>query len=112
MFQHIVMMQFNDRADDHFFKTVDEYVVRVKNECEGLLLYHFGENVASRSQGYTHVTNSLFLDSEAHDVYQVSPAHVAMKTFMGKYIERLVVYDGVVPNLEGFASAAPPAAGL
>ncbi len=105
MFQHIVMMQFSDRADDHFFRVVDEYVVRMKNECEGLLLYHFGENVAERSQGYTHATSSLFVDSAAHDVYQVSPAHVAMKTFMADYIERVVVYDGVVPELEGVASA-------
>ena len=98
MFQHIVMMQFNDRIDDHFFRTVDEYVLRVKNECEGVLLYHFGENIADRSQGYTHVTTSSFIDSAAHDVYQVSPAHVAMKTFMADYIERVVVYDGTVPG--------------
>lgn len=96
MFQHIVMMQLSDRVDEHFFHKVQQYVLRVRNECDGVLLYHFGENVAERSQGYAYVTSSAFTDSEAHDRYQVSPAHVAMKAFMADYIERVVVYDGVI----------------
>lgn len=96
MFQHLVMMKLNDRVDAHFFSRVQQYVQRVKNECDGVLLYHFGENISDRSQGFTHATSSAFIDSEAHDRYQVSPAHVAMKAFMTEYIEQVVVYDGVV----------------
>ncbi|ARP77665.1 MULTISPECIES: Dabb family protein [Bordetella] len=99
MFLHVVMMEFDDRIDAGFFRTVDEYVARMKRECDGLLLYHFGENVAARSQGYTHATSSAFVDSAAHDAYQVCPAHVAMKAFMGPRIKRVVVYDGEVPAI-------------
>lgn len=100
MFLHIVMMEFDDRVDAEFFRTVNEYVARMKEECDGLLLYHFGENVAARSQGYTHATSSAFIDSAAHDVYQVCPAHVAMKEYMGPYIKRVVVYDGETPAIQ------------
>ena len=112
MYQHIVLMQFNNRVDGHFFRTVDEYVLRVKNECEGVLLYHFGENIADRSQGYTHATSSSFIDSATHDAYQVSPAHMAMKAFMTGYIERVVVYDGPVPEFEHLATAVPQPSAL
>lgn len=99
MFLHIVMMRFSDQIDDGFFLTVNEHAERVKKECEGLLMYHFGQNIADRANGYTHVTSSAFVSPEAHDAYQISPAHVAMKTFMSNYIEGVVVYDGVVPNI-------------
>ncbi|CCJ48601.1 Dabb family protein [Bordetella parapertussis] len=99
MFLHVVMMEFDDGIDAGFFRTVDEYVARMKRECDGLLFYHFGENVAARSQGYTHATSSAFVDAAAHDAYQVCPAHVAMKAFMGPRIKRVVVYDGEVPAI-------------
>ncbi len=98
MFLHIVLMQFSDKADVHFFQQVARHAEEVKQECGGLLMYHFGENSAERSQGYTHATSSAFVDAQAHDVYQTSPSHTAMKQFMGSYIERIVVYDGVLPS--------------
>lgn len=97
MFLHIVLMQFSDKADAAFFQQVAHHAEQVKRECDGLLMYHFGENIAERAQGYTHATSSAFVDAQAHDVYQTSPAHTAMKQFMGPYIERIVVYDGALP---------------
>jgi hypothetical protein len=99
MFLHVVMMQFSHRVDEKFFDHVAELANRVRYECDGILMYHFGENFADRSQGYTHATSAAFASADAHDVYQVSPAHTAMKGFMGPYIERIVVYDGVIPYL-------------
>src|SRR5690554_4947688 len=101
MFLHIVMMSLDDRVDPQFFEQVQSYADRVIAECEGLLLFHFGENVADRAAGYTHVTSSAFVDAAAHDAYQVSPAHTAMKAFMGPHIKDIVVYDGTVPGFPG-----------
>jgi len=98
MFLHIVMLKFNGRADERFFQQVTEHAKRVQRECEGILMYHFGENIAERSQGYTHATSAAFVDAAAHDAYQISPSHTAMKAFMGDYIEQIAVYDGVVPH--------------
>src|SRR3546814_17705621 len=47
----------------------------MKAECDGLLMYHFGENKAERDGGYNYVTSSEFVDAAAHDAYQISLAH-------------------------------------
>lgn len=98
MFLHIVIMQFSDKADEQFFQQVARHAEDVRRECDGVLMYHFGENVAERSHGYTHATSAAFVDAHAHDVYQTSLSHMAMKQFMTPYIERIVVYDGVLPS--------------
>ncbi|MBO9680451.1 MAG: Dabb family protein [Acidovorax sp.] len=94
MYMHIVMLEFTPGADPAFLQQVQAYAVRVRQECEGVRLYHFGPNEAARAQGYTHAVVSLFDDSATHDAYQISPAHVAMKTYMGPCIRRLAVFDG------------------
>ncbi len=98
MFLHIVLMQLSDQIDEHFFTKVAGYAERIRNECDGVIMYHFGENIADRAMGYNYVTSSAFTDSAAHDAYQISPAHVEMKTFMADYIEQIIVYDGVTPK--------------
>ncbi|MNE98127.1 Stress responsive A/B Barrel Domain protein [compost metagenome] len=62
-------------------------------------VYHFGANEAARSQGYAHAVVSAFESAQAHDDYQVSPAHVEMKSYMGAFIQRMVVFDGAAPLL-------------
>jgi hypothetical protein len=100
LFLHVVMMQFDDRVDARFHEQVKAYAERVRRECEGIVLYHYGENSADRSRGYTHATSALFTHEGAHDVYQSSPAHVAMKQFMMEHIQRIAVHDTVVPASE------------
>lgn len=95
---HIVLMQLSDQIDDHFFAKVADYAERIRNECNGVVMYHFGENIADRAMGYNYVTSSAFTDSATHDAYQISPAHVGMKTFMAEYIEKIIVFDGVMPT--------------
>lgn len=97
MYMHIVMMEFIPDAGPEFFRQVEAYAVRIRQECADVSLYHFGTNEAARADGYTHALVSAFKDSPAHDIYQISPAHMEMKTFMGPYIQRLVVFDGAAP---------------
>jgi hypothetical protein len=97
MYLHLVMMEFSPDAGPAFFRAVEAHAVRIRQECADVLVYHFGANEAARSDGYTHAVVSVFKDSSAHDTYQVSPAHVDMKTYMGPYIQRLVVFDGAAP---------------
>jgi quinol monooxygenase YgiN len=101
MFMHIVLLKFNERADAEFHRKVQAFGERIRSECEDVLLFHVGENAADRSLGHTHAVISAFKSSEAHDRYQVSPAHVAMKAYLGPYTDQLVVYDGVVPRIQG-----------
>lgn len=98
MFLHIVLMRLSAQIDDHFFSKVAGYAEQIRNECDGVIMYHFGENMADRAMGYNYVTSSAFTDSAAHDAYQISAAHVAMKNFMADYIEKIIVYDGVMPK--------------
>ena len=100
MFMHIVLLKFNERADAEFHREVQAFGERIRRECEDVLLFHVGENVADRSRGHTHAVISTFKSSDAHDRYQVSPAHVAMKSYLGPYTDQLVVYDGTVPSLQ------------
>lgn len=97
LYMHIVMMELIPDAGPEFFRQVEAYSVRIRQECVGVKIYHFGVNEADRASGYTHALVSAFEDSPAHDTYQVSPAHVEMKTYMGPYIQRLAVFDGSTP---------------
>ncbi|MHA3904905.1 Dabb family protein [Castellaniella sp. WN] len=97
-FLHVVMMRFEEDVDERFHRQVEEHAQRVRRECAGVLMYHYGANVADRSQGYTHATSALFVDAAAHDAYQTSPAHVEMKRLMMDRIARIAVYDGLIPT--------------
>ena len=99
MYMHIVMMEFSADAGPAFFQKVEEYAVRIRQECANVSIYHFGANEAARAEGFTHAVVSAFKDSAAHDAYQVSPAHVEMKGYMGPLIQRLVAFDGAAPLL-------------
>lgn len=98
MFLHVVMMQLDNQVDVSFFEQVQAFVERVKSECDGLIMFHFGQNEADRASGYQYVTSAIFVDAAAHDSYQISPAHTAMKTFMTPHIKEVVAYDGNVSD--------------
>ena len=98
MYTHIVMMEFTKDADQVFFDRVGAFAQRIRAECRGVLAYDFGPNEAARSGGYTHAVVSVFSDAAAHDGYQISPVHVEMKTYMGPFIQRIVVFDGAIPE--------------
>lgn len=106
MFCHLVMMRLNGKAGAEFHAQVEAFAGRVRRESAGLVHYGYGVNVAGRGKGYDHVVLSIFESSAAHDIYQASPAHQAMKAFMTPYIEDLVVCDTDLP------SPAPTPAGV
>jgi quinol monooxygenase YgiN len=106
MFYHIVMMRLNDRSDAGFHRQVEAYAQRVRAECSGLLRYDYCRNVAGRSQGYEHVILGVFESSAAHERYQVSPPHQAMKAYMMPFIADLVVFDSDLPHPAAIAGAA------
>ncbi|MDH5857926.1 Dabb family protein [Lampropedia aestuarii] len=88
------MMEFTAAAGPEFFAQVQAFAKRILQECTGVQLYHFGANEADRSSGYSHAVVSVFESSAEHDRYQISPAHVEMKAYMGPFIQRIAVYDG------------------
>ncbi|WP_343292616.1 Dabb family protein [Vandammella animalimorsus] len=96
MYMHIVMLELSATCDAQFFDTVNAYAQRIWHECQGVRLYQFTANEASRAQGYTHAVISAFDSAELHDAYQISPAHQAMKAYMAPFIKRLAVFDGMV----------------
>ncbi|MCL2831482.1 MAG: Dabb family protein [Betaproteobacteria bacterium] len=97
MFYHIVLMRFTPEADARFFEKVEHYGRRVLAECADVIGYEITKNVASRSDGLDDAIIASFRSSQAHDDYQVSPAHMEMKTFMAPYIDRIIVLDTEVP---------------
>jgi hypothetical protein len=99
MFFHIVLLKFNEKADDSFHREAQQHAKRVKRECSDLVLFHLGENLASRSRGYSHTLVSSFTNSEAHDRYQSSDVHQEMKRFLAPYTDSMVVHDGNVPAI-------------
>ncbi|QEI09414.1 Dabb family protein [Pigmentiphaga aceris] len=98
MYLHIVMMKFDPAPDPAFIAQVQAHCQRVREECGGLVSYDFRTNEASRSDGLDYATVSLFTDAAAHDAYQVSAAHVAMKADMLPRIQRLAVFDGTLES--------------
>lgn len=96
MFLHIVLLKFNHKANEQFFKQVNLFAERIKQACSGIIVYSFGANVSGRSEGYTHATSSIFTNSAEHDLYQSHPIHLEMKAFMMDYIDSAIVYDGQI----------------
>mgnify|MGYP000096828468 CR=1 FL=1 len=98
MFYHVVMMRFTEAADAEFHRQVEEFAGRIRRECGGLIHYDYGTNVASRGKGFDRVVLAVLESSAAHDRYQVSEAHQAMKAYMTPFISDLVVCDADVPR--------------
>jgi quinol monooxygenase YgiN len=98
MFYHIVMMQLNADADAEFHRQVESFSRRIRHECDGVLHYDYCRNIAGRGKGYEHVIVSVFESAAAHDRYQVSPAHQAMKAYVMPFVADLVVCDNDLPH--------------
>lgn len=93
MFLHAVLMELSNEADAAFHARVERHCEAVRASCAGLVSYVYGPNQASRAAGLSWAVVGCFTDAAAHDAYQVSAAHVAMKTEMAPVIVRLVVLD-------------------
>ncbi len=98
MYLHIVMLAFGADAGPAFLERVEGHAARIRAECAGVRFYHFGRNESARARGYTHAVLSAFDDAAAHDAYQASPAHQAMKRDMAPHIQRMAVHDGPAPD--------------
>lgn len=103
---HVVLMEI--AADAAFHAEVERWCDRIRGECDGVLGYVYGGNIASRADGLSHAVVAHFVDETAHDAYQTSPAHQGMKDFMAPAIRRIVVFDGAVPDLVRAASDRRP----
>ncbi len=93
MFLHAVLMELSADADAAFHARVARHCEAVRASCAGVVSYGYGPNQASRSAGLGWAVVGCFTDAAAHDAYQVSAAHVAMKADMAPVIVRLVVLD-------------------
>lgn len=93
MFHHILLMSFAPDTGPEFFAKAQDYVARIKAECDGVERYFLTENNSSRSDGLTHGIVGVFVSSAAHDAYQASPVHEEMKAFMATKMARVVVLD-------------------
>lgn len=93
MFIHAVLMAFKPDTDDAFHQRVQDYAARIRADSPGLVSYLYGRNEASRADGFSHAVVACFDDEAAHERYQVSAVHQAMKAFMAGQTERLVVFD-------------------
>ncbi|MFA5912187.1 MAG: Dabb family protein [Burkholderiales bacterium] len=92
MFLHLVMLRL-EAADERFQQDIRSYLDRVRAEVPGVLSYHFGPNAADRGKGYDWAVAGMFASAAAHDAYQTSPAHLALKDFITPHIADLVVCD-------------------
>jgi len=93
MFHHVVAMQFNELADQAFFAKAEAYCAEIRRTAKNLRCYVLRRNVASRSDGLTHVIMASFDTPADHDAYQTSDIHVEMKAFMIPRIARIVVCE-------------------
>jgi quinol monooxygenase YgiN len=98
MFYHIVMMRLTAAPDADFQRRLEAFSQRIREECDGLLHYDYCRNVAARGLGYEHVIAAVFDSSDAHDRYQASPAHQAMKAYVMPFVADIVVFDGDLPR--------------
>lgn len=93
MFLHAVLMELSSQADAAFHARVERHCEAVRAHCAGVVSYGYGPNVASRAAGLGWAVVGTFTDAAAHDAYQVSAVHQAMKADMSPVIVRLVVLD-------------------
>jgi hypothetical protein len=87
------MMQIPSKTDELFYTKVQEFCDRIQAECAGLRSLQFVRNISDRSKDFNHAVVSSFDTSEAHDFYQITPAHLEFKEFIMPLVKNLVVLD-------------------
>ncbi|MCH4272249.1 Dabb family protein [Kerstersia gyiorum] len=93
MYIHVVMLGFRQEPDAGLLAGMEACCARIRQECQGWTMYHFGPNRAVRAQGYSHAVISAFTNAQALENYKIHPAHLALEAFIGPYVERLLVLD-------------------
>lgn len=96
MFLHVVMLKFKPGIGAAEHAAIEAFCTRVRHECAGVLRYEVHPNIAARAQGFEHAIYSVFESSAAHDAYQISPTHVAMKELMGQVMADILVCDSEI----------------
>lgn len=96
MFLHVVMLKFKPGTGAAEHAAIEAFSARVRSECAGVLRYEYHPNVAARAQGFERAIYSIFESSAAHDAYQISPTHVAMKVFVGQITVDILVCDSEI----------------
>ncbi|CAM4238902.1 Dabb family protein [Kerstersia similis] len=98
MYMHIVLLAFKETPDAAWLEGMEACCQRIRQECEGWEIYHFGPNRAALSQGYSHAVISAFQDAQALENYKIHPAHIALEAFAGPALARVLVLDDDVPS--------------
>ena len=93
MFHHIVLMHYSTAADTAFHAEVEAWCERVRQQQPRPERYVYRRNQAARSDGLEHAIVASFASAQAHEQYQASTVHQAMKAYMTPFIDRIVVCD-------------------
>lgn len=93
MFHHIVLAGFHSplTPDDHAYFV--QQCARIAKELSGVVRMEFVANVSTRSPDFTHAFVAQFVDDAAHDRYQASPLHDALRERFGRLQRRMEVLD-------------------
>ncbi len=92
MFHHVVLLNLKGLGPDSL-SSLKGFASRMRDELPYVREFYFGVNKASRAGKYGWTVVATFDSEGDHERYQVSDVHQEMKTFLGPFIEDIVVAD-------------------
>ena len=93
MFNHIVLMNLNDRADETVIAGIRDYVAAIAAQVDQVRSYVLVRNTSAVAKGFDWAILSAF-DNEADlDAYRVAPLHQEFVAFTDPYTVDYMALD-------------------
>ena len=93
--RHVVLFKFKEGTPAEKIKEVEDAFRALPQKIPEIAEFEWGTNVSveNRSQGFTHCFLVTFNNAEGRAVYLPHPAHKALGTVLGPYIDQVLVVD-------------------
>ncbi|OJU87368.1 MAG: hypothetical protein BGO13_15235 [Burkholderiales bacterium 66-5] len=96
MFHHLVLMGFKQALSESDRAFIEHHCELLQQVVPGLIRMRLVVNASKRSPQFTHAIVADFSGVQAHDHYQTTPEHDALRQFVAARTTQMVVLDYVV----------------
>jgi len=93
--RHVVLFAYKSGATPEQVKAVQDKFFDLKNKIDGIISIEGGPDISPEKmqQGFTHPFMVTFKSVAARDAYLPHPAHKEFGTFLGQYLDKVLVVD-------------------
>ena len=93
MIEHIVLIRWKETTPSAERQRILEELQALKDKILGIVRYHVGHNVSSRSLGYHAAISSTFVDAASLQAYGPHPEHQRVATQLRDASDSILAVD-------------------